>query len=405
MARALRTFYAFRLLATSYPFVPVAVAFASSRGLGLVEIMTLKSIYAAVVLASEVPTGALADRLGRRRAMMLGAATMVAACLLWAVAHGFAAFAAAEVLAALSMTLCSGADTAYLFDLLEGRGDVADYPRREGTATAWHLAGSTAAFAAGGLLGEVSLVLPYLVGAGVAACAFGCATRLEEPARRRRRSVRLRDEVAAAFRVAGSRPGLRWTIAYSALVFALLRSTEYVAQPYLAHQGLSVGQTGLVFAALYLVAAGVAHGAMRLRGAAGEPALLFGVLLVLAATFLGLGAATGVVSVVILFSQAVANGLYAPLVKPLLNREIDDSGRRATVLSVESMVRRGAFLAFAPVLGWVMARTSVATGFTLCGGVAVAGAVVLAVLRPRVQATVAAAPTAESDPVEQRNSA
>lgn len=382
MARSLRVFYLFRLLATSYPFVPVAVAFATQRGLGLVEIMTLKSIYALVVLLSEVPTGALADRLGRKRSMMLGALAMVGACLTWAWSRSFASFAAAEVLAGLSMTLCSGADTAYLFDLLEGRGKRAEYPGREGTATAWHLAGSTLAFAAGGLLGEVDLVLPYVVGAGVAAAAFACAVLLDEPPARPRPAQSLGSEMRAAFHVA-ARPALRWTIAYSALVFALLRATEYVAQPYLAKQGFSVGETGLVFAAFFLIAAAVAHGAMRLRGAAGEPALLFGTLLLLAATFVGLGAATGTASIIILFSQAAANGLYSPLVKPLLNREIDDSGRRATVLSVESMVRRAAFLMFSPVLGWVMARYGVAVGFTVCGGVAVAGAGLLAVLRPR----------------------
>ena len=386
MARSLRVFYLFRLLATSYPFVPVAVAFATQRGLGLVEIMTLKSIYALVVLLSEVPTGALADRLGRKRSMMLGALAMIAACLLWAYARSFGAFAGAEVLAGLSMTLCSGADTAYLFDLLDGRGKLAEYPGREGTATAWHLAGSTVAFAAGGLLGELDLVLPYLVGAGVAAAAFVCATLLDEPPSHPRPAQSLGAEVRAAFRVAG-RPALRWTIAYSAVVFALLRSTEYVAQPYLKEQGFSVGETGLVFAAFFLIAAAVAHGAMRLRGAAGEPGLLFGTLLLLAATFVGLGAATGTASLIILFSQAAANGLYSPLVKPLLNREIDDSGRRATVLSVESMVRRAAFLMFSPVVGWAMARYGVSVGFTVCGCVAVASAGVLALVRPRATVT------------------
>src|SRR5881394_1665928 len=103
MARDLRLFYLFRLLSTSYLFVPISVAFALSRGLGLVEVMALNSIYCIAVILTEVPTGALADRHGRRPAMMAGAVAMVAACSVYALAHSFPAFAAAEMLAALSM--------------------------------------------------------------------------------------------------------------------------------------------------------------------------------------------------------------------------------------------------------------------------------------------------------------
>src|SRR5258705_12672154 len=101
MARHLRLFYVFRLLSTSYLFVPVYVAFALSRGMSLVEVMLLKSLYGAVIICTEVPTGAFADRVGRRMAMMLGALAMVAACLLYQVAHGFTLFAVAEGFAGL----------------------------------------------------------------------------------------------------------------------------------------------------------------------------------------------------------------------------------------------------------------------------------------------------------------
>src|SRR5262249_37232636 len=102
MARDLRLFYFFRLLSTSYLFVPGSVADALSRGLSLVEVMLLNTVYCTVVIFTEVPTGAIADRVGRRATMMAGALAMVAACTVYALAHGFAWFAVAEALAALS---------------------------------------------------------------------------------------------------------------------------------------------------------------------------------------------------------------------------------------------------------------------------------------------------------------
>src|SRR5690606_18965338 len=111
----------------------------TGRGLSFDQVMWLGAIYAGVVILVEVPTGALADRIGRRQSMMAGALAMVAACLVAYRADGFAQFALSEALAALSMSLCSGADSAYLFDLLGSHGRAHEYAAREGTASAWHL--------------------------------------------------------------------------------------------------------------------------------------------------------------------------------------------------------------------------------------------------------------------------
>src|SRR5690242_9192879 len=118
MARDLRLFYLFRLLATSYLWVPIFVPFMISRGLTFRDIMILGGVYSAVVIVIEVPTGAFADRIGRRTSMMLGALIMAASCLIAYQSHSFAEFLISESMAAISMSLCSGADSAYLFDLL-----------------------------------------------------------------------------------------------------------------------------------------------------------------------------------------------------------------------------------------------------------------------------------------------
>jgi hypothetical protein len=70
----------------------------------------------------------------------------------------------------------------------------------------------------------------------------------------------------------------------------------------------------------------------------------------------------------------VVNGVYSPFSKELLNREIADSGQRATVLSVESMARRLAFGAFAPIAGVLIDGHGLHWGLSLCAGVGLLGA-------------------------------
>lgn len=400
MARDLRLFYLFRLLATSYLWVPIFVAFMRSRGLTFEQIALLHALYSVVVLLVEVPTGALADRLGRRESMMVGALAMVASCLTAFTAHGFAAFAVAEVLAALSMALCSGADSAYLFDLLQGNRRGEEYPNRESAASAWHQAGSGLACAAGGLLGEIDLALPYLATALVSAAAFVSALMLrsERPARPRMRTRSVAAELGVYMHhmrrsvrdVLTSRQ-LAWVIAYSAVVFVLLRSTVVLYQPYLDARGFSTAEIGFVYAGVYFLASFVARRADALRRWLGEETLIYGLLGSLSLSFILLNQFEGEwAPLCMLAVQAVANGLYSPLAKTMLNRHISDSDRRATILSVESIARRAAMGMFWPVAGTIGA----ASAMYLCGGIGFVGFFVLATLATRTLSPMGRLPVA-----------
>lgn len=383
--RSLRTFYAFRLLATSYLYVPIFMLFWESRGLSFFERLALGGLYSAVVILVEVPTGVFADRIGRRRSMLLGALTMVASCLLATQASGFGTFAIAEALAAISLALCSGADSAYLFDFLHTHDRVHEYARRESAASAWHLMGSAVAFAGSGFLADVDLALPYLVTAGVAAIAAVVACLLHDdspPAPERLPAAQVLRSWGAQMRAAigdvRSNARLAWMVGYSAVVFVLLRATIYLYQPYLKERGLGLVSIGLLFAGVYVVASLVAYRTYLLRRRFGDELLLWLLLGVLAGSFIGLaGVGNGPWMLALLGVQAIAAGLYSPLTKPLLNVEITDSRRRAAILSVESMARRAAMGLFAPLAG-LYGQSNV---MLLCGAVGILGLVLLAVAR------------------------
>ncbi|MEZ4399419.1 MAG: MFS transporter [Kofleriaceae bacterium] len=387
MARDLRLFYLFRLLATSYLWVPIFVPFMVSRGLSFRDIMVLGGVYSAIVIVVEVPTGAFADRLGRRTSMMAGALMMTVSCVIAYQAHGMGDFLVSECLAAVSMSLCSGADSAYLFDLLATNGVAHEYGQRESTASAWHQAGSAFAYAAGGALAMYDLSLPYLVTAVVSLAAFATAATMREdrvpPTSRDRVAMRQWSTWARHMRAAVgeviANGRLAWIIGYSAVVFVLLRATIYLYQPLLKGHDFSYAKIGLIYAAVYLTASAVAHRAHRLRQRLGDEVLLWTLLGGLALSFVALAELQGTWVLLLLGVQAVANGLYSPLVKPLLNSEISDSGRRATVLSVESIVRRGAMGVFAPIAGLYGADSAM----QLCGVIGLVGLAVLAAVALR----------------------
>ncbi len=382
LSRQLALFYAYRLFATSYLWVPILVKFRIARGLDFSQVMILGAIYSAVVIVMELPTGAFADRIGRRSSMAIGAGCMTVSCLIAFSSHSFEVFLLAEVFAAVSMSMCSGADSAYLYDLLSAHDRKADYPKHEAIASSFHQVGSAAAFAGGGFLAWNNLAAPYLVTALTATIALALALLMKDekafPKRRKRTTsiAEIGRHQRTAVGLVFSSKHLRWTIVYSALVFLLLRASEYLYQPYLESRGFEIWQVGLVFAGVYVTAAVVARLTPTLRRHLGEGRLLALLLAILACTYLALEFAHGAWALGVLLLQAFANGLYSPLVKPIINRYVEESDYRASVLSAESIARRFGIVVFWPIAGSYGAGTAT----TACGVVGVAGALLLAVV-------------------------
>jgi MFS family permease len=379
MKRNLGLFYAFRMLATSYVYMPIFMLFQAARGLTFGESLALGGIFSGVVVLVEVPTGVLADRIGRRRSMMLGALAMVVSSLIAARGTSFEELAVAEALAAISIALCSGADSAYLFDFLRQHDRAHEYNQRESTASAFHLLGSAFAYGASGFLAQIDLALPYVVTAGIAGIAAIVASLMDDD-RHLSRAAPSGSQVLSALVDVTRNMRLLWLVGYSAVVFILVRATIYVYQPYLRERGLDLVEIGILFACVYSVAALVAYRTHALRRRVGDELLLWGLLAVVAISFLALaGASSGPWLLVLLGVQAIANGIYSPLTKPLLNAEIADSRRRAAVLSVESMARRVAMGVFAPLVGlWGQSDVMI-----LCGAVGLGGFALLAMARVR----------------------
>ena len=72
LARNIRRTLAFSFLQVFMVLMPVIVLFFESRGLRLSEVLLLQAWFAGLVLVLEVPSGYLADLLGRKRTLVVG---------------------------------------------------------------------------------------------------------------------------------------------------------------------------------------------------------------------------------------------------------------------------------------------------------------------------------------------
>ncbi len=421
MNAALARFYVFRALGLTWLYVPFQWFYLREHGISATGLMGLNTVFCVAAVLLEVPTGALADRLGRRAVLAAGALSSGLSCLLFiAFPSSLAWLALANGLAALAMTCISGADSAYLFDFLAWHGQESRYQRAEAFSSAVKLA----ATAAGGLAGWLmvaagyDLIRLYLSTAALTSGAALLALTLPEPwlatpaARLRAErespllSWRALAEMAGhglrALALVWSRRELLALLGLSAMLFPVLRVGLFLDQPFVEHLGFGLASLGLVYAAKDLVAAGAAAAVALLLARLGEHRLLIALSLAAAAALGGMALAHSPLAVVLVLMPTLAFGVYSPLVRICVNRRLDGFRDRATVLSTEGMARRLGFAVFSPFIGVAMDVWSLESALMVAAGWAGVAALLALALpfgdraaRPRERRSLAPPPQGE----------
>ncbi len=326
------------------------------RGFSLTQITLLEVPLFLLIAFAEVPTGAVADRFGRKISLMLSSSILALAVFVYGIATNYFVVLISNVAWGLAFSFRSGADTALLYDSLKQAGREGDFQRINGRF--WAL--RAAAMLAGLLLGApiaaaTSYSVAITLGAIIAACAFPVALLMHEPKHALEHAPeRYVRTLAAGVRDAWRRPSLRYISLYSGVVIAgAVGPLLLLQQPWLDEHGIGTASLGLWQAPVHAVEILSALAAGWLLSRLSER----GVFLALPVTLFLCGVALAGVDhvwiAVAFLGVALVRGLHNPVFDSYVNRRIE-SGRRATVLSAQSLVRNS-IMAGAWPLGGILA--------------------------------------------------
>ncbi len=157
-----RLFVFFTTLYSARAYYPVLAVLFTDLGLRLDQFVLLNGVWAAAIVLLEVPSGALADVLGRKRLLVFAAALMVLemGVLLVAPKNGgwvlFSLCLLNRLLSGASEAAASGADEAIAYDALPEEGRESAWDLVLATAMRWRSAGFLIAMTLGGLLYDPS---------------------------------------------------------------------------------------------------------------------------------------------------------------------------------------------------------------------------------------------------------
>lgn len=362
-----RSFIAFRMCFNARFYYPVFTILFLDYGLTLGQFALLNAVWAAAIVGLEVPTGSLADAVGRRRLVIAAAVLMVAEMLLLGLAPRgrpallFAVMLLNRLLSGAAEAAASGADEALAYDSLKQAGLEHAWPRVLETLMRRQALAVIAAMVAGAAVydpefmravaaaawwprgpgRELSLRLPAFLTlfSALGAVVFACRLREETSPRRetprRTSAAAWRATIEAARWVRRSPPALMLILIGLCFDSPLRMLVTLISQYYRLIQLPEAG-FGLIGGAMALLGLFLPSIARRLFDAFPAWSNFAGMALAAAAALFLFGRfipVYGLAPAVAVYSLLVLNSFF---LSSYLNR-IAPSAARATVLSLKGL--------------------------------------------------------------------
>lgn len=345
----------------------VNTLFLLDAGLSNLEAFAANAFFSAGMLIFEIPTGVVADTVGRRASYLLGTVTLAVTTILywmlWVWQSPFWAWAVVSVLLGLGFTFFSGAVDAWLVDALKATSYQGSLETVFGRA---QIVGGVAMLSGsvlGGVIAQVTnLGVPFLLRGAILLLMFIVAAllmrdlgftpdRSESPLRATRTVLR------ASIRYGLGDPPVRWLMLASPFTTGVGFYVFYALQPYLLELwGDEEAYTVAGLAAALVSGTAILGGALapwvrKLFRRRTSTILLATVTSAL--VLVGIGLVRNFwVAVVLVALWGVASAIDDPVHRAYLNDMIP-SKQRATVLSFDSLMGSSGGVVIQPALGRV----------------------------------------------------
>jgi MFS family permease len=365
----IRKSYIYRFLMNFQLWWPIWVIYLlQQRGLSYTQITLLDTPFFVLIVLAEVPTGAVADHFGRKTSLMLASTLFAVAIFVFGIAQNYLVILVSYTAWGLAQTFQSGADTAILYDSLKQIGREDDFQQINGRLWAITSTAVLIAMLIGAPLASLtSLSFPIVLSAGIALIAVPVAASMHEPRHHREPDAEnYVRTVITGLRDVWQTPPLRYIILFSAVLFMSTFAPLIFLQPFLTKHGTSIGALGFWQAPVR--AAGIVSAllAARLIARAGQRTAFLAMPLALGLCYLALAGIDHAWVYVAFLPVGMVAGMQNPVLATYINRRIP-SERRATILSVQSVLGSMMLAAMEPTGGFVADQLGLRALFLLFG--------------------------------------
>lgn len=352
-------------------FFPIAIwLFFYTKFLTFKEIALISSMGYIASILFEIPTGAFADVVGRKKAIILSYFIFSLTMLGIAFSTTFAAFLIFVIMGALGDALYSGSLEALIYDSLKENNEENKFDVITSRMETLTWIGLFIGSILGGFMYQYWFRLPYITQAVVTFIAGICALKLIEP-RIDTKKYKLSDFIIQ--NIQGVRELFKNArITQLTIIFIIIGAGYHVAASILGisqakEYGIQPSLVGILFAGGYIIAALASHFYPRLKKRFGWEILLIVATGILIASFL-FAKFVGVLLGACFIFMRIASSTTFRNTRSILFNEFFTSSNRATALSTLTLLTNLPYALLAYFIGDYIDKTSPNT-FALTFGV------------------------------------
>ena len=345
------------------------------KGMTLWQIGIVEGIYHLTSLICEVPTGAFADLLGRKKVILVGRICSAISSLICLFGGSMWHFAIAFAISAIGQNLNSGSEEALVYDSMKELGQEERYIKVNSRLNVLIEVAQGIATVLGGVIAELSFAWCYIVSVIVAILAlipaflfvepYVVAVESSIPVERTKVSRILKDHFRVCITIIRGDAELRNILLYYPVVFTFHTIVFFYGQEFFSLLGLNKIEISMIMLFASLISILGALSSERMLSIFGHKAKY------VASTLMGAGIIAMsrhnlIVSVIAFGVINYANAVLYPIQSAAIN-ELIPSKQRATIISVNSMLFSVLMVILFPICGLVADHTDLHLAFFILG--------------------------------------
>ncbi|MCW3805936.1 MFS transporter [Plebeiibacterium marinum] len=333
--------------------MPILMLFYKDMGFSDRESFQLKAFYSIAIVIFEIPSGYVADVIGRKKTLIAGSILGTLGFIVYATTSGYFYFLIAEIILGIGQSFVSGADSALLYDSLKGMDRDKEYIKYEGrNFTVGNYAEAIAGLL-GGTLAAIHMRLPFILQSGIAFMAVPASILLVEPGLSTgRKKPGIKDILHVVWYAMVENAKLRYNLIYSSIMGTATLTMAWIYQLYLNNIGFTSTFIGATHTVLNLIVGTTTLYAYKIEAKLKPTLTIWLTSIIITGSYVIAGFINSAWILIVLGIFYFSRGIATPVLKDYINR-ITSSDIRATVLSIRSLLIRAFFALIAPFVGFL----------------------------------------------------
>jgi MFS family permease len=360
-------YFVFEALWSLVFFFPIFQIFYLARNMSITQIAFIGIAFSVARMAMEVPSGALADRWGRKKTLFLSQVFFIIGMIILIFSQSFWLFIIASMFSGLWLACYSGTGVAFYYDTLKELKREKDYEKLWGKLSLTTAVVSFIAAFSAGFLFNANLTLPYILSAGSAFLSLFVILSFTEP---KFHKPAEEDSLFLHFKNSILKVTKNRYIGFIVIFGAILAfALDYLfsyGQIYLKTIGIPIAFFGIIFAIKSIIEGIGAHSANKIKKKFSYRSILTFSLLFTLAVIFGLSYLNNYIGVFVFLISFFIMGMFRLIQRGYIHKKID-SHNRATVDSVSSFIIAIIAIIFEPIAGKIADIYSIQTSFFVLG--------------------------------------